>query len=318
MKKAAIFSFVKVSDKSMVASVRVARYVAQLLGVPLIDNGDIAKAAPEVLIIINGAFAFCSCLEELGTAVQKAKKIVWVQQDYTIIPPINDGNATSPFRRAFTLRRERGLDHIHMWSTVPEKITTALGHYCNWNCLTLDDADDATVAKRREGADDDLFYYGSFRSGRVKDFDRYFIDPRLETQISSPSKKFAERYPQCGHHGKIEGSFYHELGQHGLGLYVEDKWSHSHFCSPANRFYEMLSAGLPMVFQPECGSMLRKAGYDPAPYYCDGARKVPELMKRREAIGAEQRARWLPLARQEREKLDEAVFTAWDKLEKVL
>lgn len=317
--KAAIFSFVKVSPKSMVASVRVAQYVQRLLGVPLIDDGTIAQAKPRLLIIINGAFAFCSCLEELGTAVQAARKVVWIQQDYTIVPPINDGSATSPFRRAFTLRRERGLDHLHLWTTVPEKIAPGtLGTYCNWNCLTLDTADDWIVAKRRAQAGNDLYYYGSYRAGRVKDFDRFFIDPKLETHISSPSKKFAERYPQCGHHGKIEGDFYAQLGLHGMGLYIEDRWSHKHYCSPANRFYEMLSAGLPMLFQPECASMLRRAGYDPAPYTADGARKVPALMAKRETIGEEQRARWLPLARKERQKLDSAVIEAYEKMEKAI
>lgn len=320
MTKAAIFSFVRVSDASMVASVRVARYLRDYLGFPLYDDEKIGSVDVPVLIIVNGAFAFCKCLEELSRAILRAKKIVWVQQDYTVVPPINDGSATSPFRRAFVERRERGLDHLHLWSTVTEKITTPLGHYCNWNCLTLDDANDATVAARRRRAPGDLLYYGSYRAGRVRDFDRFLETPRVPTVISSPSRKFEERYQHhlVTHAPKIEEDFYDFLGKHGMGLYVEDRWSHSHFCSPANRFYEMLSAGLPMVFQPECGSMLRRAGYDPEPYYAESARHVPKLMDRRDSVGSEQREKWLPHAREERQRLDDQVMEAWGKMEQAL
>jgi hypothetical protein len=86
-----------------------------------------------------------------------------------------------------------------------------------------------------------------------------------------------------------------EIGYYGMGLYVEDRLSSREFHSPANKFYEMLSSGLPMIFAPECGTMLRKAGYDPTPYQAASPREVARLMRSREDIGVEQRKNWADL-----------------------
>jgi hypothetical protein len=78
-----------------------------------------------------------------------------------------------------------------------------------------------------------------------------------------------------------------------LGLYLEDDRSHREFHSPANRFYEMLSAGLPMVFQPEAVLQMAVAGYDIAPYVAaSGSDALNRALRQREAIGAAQRAAW--------------------------
>src|SRR5580765_1724464 len=128
--KAKAFSFIKISDQSMVASVKVARYIRDELQVPLTDNDDVAEGAMDVLIIINGAYGFCGHLPALGEAIQKAKRIVWVQQDYSIVPPINNGKATSPFRRAFVIRKEQKKSHLEFWSTCARESTaTQLSEY---------------------------------------------------------------------------------------------------------------------------------------------------------------------------------------------
>ena len=55
----------------------------------------------------------------------------------------------------------------------------------------------------------------------------------------------------------------------------------------------MLSAGLPMVFAPECQAMMRKAGYDVEPYIARYASSMPRLMEEREKIGYAQREAWV-------------------------
>jgi hypothetical protein len=47
------------------------------------------------------------------------------------------------------------------------------------------------------------------------------------------------------------------------GLYIEDERSHSEFHSPANRFYEMLSAHIPIFFDVTTLRMLGQAGIYP-------------------------------------------------------
>jgi hypothetical protein len=161
----------------------------------------------------------------------------------------------------------------------------------------------------------DLFYYGAFRAQRVAAFDRYFTGPQVPVTISSTSKKFeayvGENVTLMG--GIDRGSFYYELGLHGLGLYIEDEKSHTEFHSPANRFYEMLSAGLPMVFQPECVEQLARACYMVERYVATPD-KLPAMLHKRRTIAAEQAAAWG--GQDLRKKLRATVLKAYKELNK--
>lgn len=327
--KQVVFSFVKIYEKSMVASVRIAKMIAQDLKLPLITEKEISdvKGPLDLLIIVNGAYAFCGCLPKLGALIRTARRVVWAQNDYTIIPPPAESGAESPFRKAFRERRAAGMPGIDYWTTVgPNSTATLLSSYVNWNCLTfdLDGPSENALLKLRKESDNDLFYYGSFRDqggmkSRKVEFDRYFADPALPVTISTPGlrgvNKFEKFYPKCKHVEKIEGPLSPELVKHGLGLYIEDKMSHNEFHSPANRFYEMLSAGLPMVFQPECGSTMRKAGYNPEPFFVERSRHVAAKMSKKNDILVEQRMMWLEKARGERENLPNQLKAAMEKME---
>lgn len=315
--KSKVFSFLRISDNSVIPSVRIAKMVADELKLPLVDQRDMNDEAVDVLFIVNGAYAFCSCLEVLGAAIEKAKRVVWIQNDYTIIPPKKEGTAESPFRKVFRNRYSQGKPDTDFWSTCREYASLTPGsHYVNWNCLTVDDASVKTIQKRRSEANDQLLYYGSFRADRKKTFDRYFNAPQVDVVISSPSKKFSETYKadRVKHVDKIDGDFYDYIGHFGMGLYLEDRRSHNEFHSPPNRFYEMLTAGLPMVFQPECGYMLRKAGYDPSSFQAGNPLEVKRMVERREAIGKEQRTHWLRKAVSEKDQLIETLHAAAKKL----
>src|SRR5215467_8778026 len=170
--KAVMFSFIPAVETSMVASTKVALFVSNTLQIPLVWDGSIGDYTDlDILIIVNGAYAFCGHLEPLSHAIVGAKKIVWIQQDYSIVPPINNGQATSPFRRAFVMRKEQGKSHLEYWTTcAKESKATQLSSYVNWNCLSMREK----VYKRPYMKHDDLVYYGSFRAGRKVYFDTYF------------------------------------------------------------------------------------------------------------------------------------------------
>lgn len=301
--KAAIFSFVRVSENSMVASVRIARYVSSELGFPAYYDEQIETCGPlDLLVIVNGAFGFCKHLPSLAKAVLAARRVVWIQNDYTIVPPKIESRGVSPFRAAFRERHEAGLPHMDFWTTCEDWTKkTPSSKYVNWNALTFDETvTEKQIATRRENHAKNLFYYGSYRDGggkssRVPLFDRYFKSPAVDTLISSPARQFRERYTdeRVQHVDAIREDFAAFLGRQGLGLYIEDRMSSERFHSPANRFYEMLSAGLPMVFQPECGTMLRRAGFNPEPYVVRNAREVAGALERSEEILALQRAEWV-------------------------
>src|SRR5580765_5975182 len=122
--KSIIFSFVPCSDRSMVASTKVARFVSDTLGIPLICDATIGEHRNlDALLIVNGAYAFCKHLEPLSHAILGARRVVWIQQDYTIGAPINNGQATSPFRKAFVQRREAGKSHLEFWTTCEKEST---------------------------------------------------------------------------------------------------------------------------------------------------------------------------------------------------
>lgn len=315
--KAAIFSFITCSEKSMVASVKAAFFLSKTLNLPLVDDETIELyETSDVLFIVNGAYAFCKHLEPLSHAIRGVKRIVWIQQDYTIVPPINDGDATSPFRKAFVDRRKAGKSHLEFWTTCEkESRLTSLSSLINWNALGFEE-EKPPLNKKDAG---DLFYYGSFRAGRTKAFDKFFNSPSLPITISSPTSRFEQKYsgPNVRHVKKIE-DLHSELGRHGLGLYLEDAKSHSNFHSPPNRFYEMLSGGLPMVFQEEAGYTLRKAGYDPGDFLVSNAASVQRRMSRRAEILKEQQDRWWLKAAREKRDLKDKVLEAYNRLEKNL
>lgn len=297
---AAIFSFVKISENSMVASVRIARFISNHIGIPIYTDARIDQEL-DLLIIVNGAYGFSKHLASLAGAARRARRVVWVQNDYTIIPPKKESQGVSPFRAVWRERDELKLPHMDFWTTCEDwaKFTTN-SRYVNWNSLTFDEAyDPVVIGKRRSEENAGLLYYGSYRGGggkssRERYFDRYFADPQTHVVISSPAKQFREKYTsdKITHLPAITDDFFGTLGRQGLGLYIEDRMSHERFHSPANRFYEMLSAGLPMVFQPEAQSMMRRAGYDIEPYIVSSSSAIKRVMERREEIGKEQRNLW--------------------------
>ena len=140
METTAVVHMTECKPHSTVASARVARFIKDTLGVTLIDTKDVARDRiascffPERLIIVNGPMAFCDFLEELAVFVRAAKKVVWVQQDYTIMPPAAISNAESPFRKAFA---ERNLRPV-FWTTCKDNVRTEYDRYINWNQLTYD------------------------------------------------------------------------------------------------------------------------------------------------------------------------------------
>ena len=286
----AVFTFVKPSKNSVIASVRIAQFIAKTLDLPLIADEHIKDTRWDVLFLVNGAFSFCSYRDDVAVAVRRARKIIWVQNDYMIYAPIPDGIAESTFRRAFVIRREKGLPDMDHWTTVKAKATMTPGsRYINWNALT---ALKTPLPVERDAAED-LFYYGAFRSSRARTFDRYFRSHRVPISLSSASKKFLERYPHATIVSAIPRSrFYRELNWHGLGLYIEDPRSHREFHSPANRFYEMLSAGLPMVFEPDAATMLDKAGYDIQDYIVERQKDIRPFLRHRRSVQREQYDRW--------------------------
>lgn len=326
MGKVKVFSFVRVSPDSIVASVRIARFVSEILGdVPVCWDETINDHPLDALIIVGGAYAFAKgdTLFHLGQAIERAGQVIWIQNDFTVIPPKDESGAESPFRKAFRDRYfSTGRPSVSFWTTVDVMSRPGIapsGHLCgeystyiNWNALAMDPVR-LTKPWAERACPDAILYYGSYRKDREKYFMRYFSEPRAQTFFSCPTKKAEEMFPNLIHETKLE-SLYEYLGEFGLGLYLEDRKSHTEFHSPANRFYEMLSSGLPIVFQPEAQRMMGKAGYDISQYILWNADEGPAMLARREEMLLTQRSEWFEKAVEEREGLTRTLREAWGRL----
>lgn len=243
---------------STVASARVARFISETLDVNLVDTKEKAEAYLSVhdkvgrIIIVNGPMAFCDFLVELASFVRIADKVVWVQQDYTIMPPAAVSNAESPFRKAFAEKQLRPI----FWTTCKDNVRTEHDRYINWNQLTYDPKPLRTIT------DKTVLYYGAFRDKRLRSFTRFMKHPTYQLIISTTTLR-AKKFRELGTGEVFVAPFDNVIigaQSYASSLYIEDEKSHNSFHSPANRFYEMLSAGVPMFFDDLCTKMLKQAG----------------------------------------------------------
>jgi len=265
----------------------IAKFVSAQLDEPIIWNDDIAKGDSDVLFIIAGGMPFCGHLPALGKAVLQAKEIIYCTNDYkTTKLPDADTKAKTPFRASFRLRRKRGMNLPQRWSTIAGDDA-----YVNWNALAWEP--NFKWKYNRKYAP--LLYYGSWRKNRIPYFDLYFKDPPVFTVISNNSGRFEEAYPKCEHLKSLpreNGSIVSALSNFGAGLYIEDPFMHGKFQSLACRFYEMLSAGLPIIFHAPCLPMLKEAGLNVKQnMLTHSPTDMNQLMMRRNSIAKDQ-AEW--------------------------
>jgi hypothetical protein len=264
---------------STIASTRLATWLASTLRAPLYDSEDLALKESHVdnLLIVNGSTLYCKYLPELAEFVRTSRNVVWIQNDYTLPPPKSNSAAESPFRKAFAMRSLIP----HYWTTCGENATkTAHSAQVNWNVLGYD-----KHARRSTWCGSDFFYYGAYRQRREQEF-RYMLREAGTVTVSSTSLKFLEM-PGVNLVDPIRTLLVQELSMHGMGIYCQDDRSADANHCPATRFYEMLSAGLPMCFTPGSVKTLSQYGYDVSQYVLTKENRA-ELMGKRSEIAAQQ------------------------------
>lgn len=285
---------------STIASARVARFIVDTLKEDrfnLVDTCHAAKLALynmpfsgiNHLIIVNGPMAFCDFLPELGELVSMAKRVIWVQQDYTINPPSANSDAQSPFRKAFADRKLRP----EFWTTVKKNCQRPTDHYINWNQLTYDPQPFKQLPKIPS-----LMYYGAYREKREQDFEFYFANAAYLVQVSTTTIR-GKKFKKLDDSIEIIEPFVGlaNMPMASASLYIEDRKSHEEFHSPANRFYELLSAGIPIIFDVRTTKMLAEAGIIPKPEWvvrsqADVYAFINQSTERLDDIRFEQREMW--------------------------
>ena len=216
-------------------TMRIARFTAQHLGVPLIH--DVASAERyrnvkfDVLLVKYGVLKFSNHREDALTIYGNARRIVNLENDYS-------------FKRDARFKRLHPEDDLY-WSTVP-----ANGKYVNWNVLTW-----LWPRQWNEGvlvapapAKPRVLYYGAFRADRIGSFNR-FLGPNAKYPVtfgarSTHVKKFQALNPTAEVLNFRDPT---QLQGVGPALYLEDTTTHTLYCSLANRFYECLQLGIPQL-----------------------------------------------------------------------
>jgi hypothetical protein len=294
-------------EGSMQASARVARWLATAMGVPLIDDAvsldfflhcisghpdDKPGHRDVTVFFVNGPIAFCGFRDEMGKLLlPRVRRVVWVQQDYTITLPPNQAysrptKAETPFRAEF-----HKIPHVHLWSTCIDVLAKRQDKqvpgceyvdYVNWNALTYAPMpkDWHQNGERLFEMNSGLFYYGALRAGRVRRLiDLLSTNAPVTIGASNLNARTAKEWeliaPNAQLRGPTKGEARYvptnrntfgysavilEIAMYRHSLYVADDESNTAFHSLANRFYEVLSTPLTVLWLDAAGA----ATYDRA------------------------------------------------------
>lgn len=312
--RAKIFTFVAPSERSKATGHDIARFLSDVTGVEMTHGPDVVegKAPLDVLFIMSGAASFCNCREALAVAILDARHVVWVQDDYSCEPTPIGSAAESPYRKAFIMR-QISEKPIHYWTTVRKNADRTPGSaYVPWNMLGY--VPHRLPTREPENA---LVYYGVWRRGRRRAFERYFSNPIARTVISTkPGNEFSREFPKCEFapiqsRPELPGF----LREFRAGLYIEDEKSSGEFHSPARRFYEMLGAGVAMLFDQGTVPMLLQSEINVEPYVVRNASEVATGLGWWKATRRDQAELW---RRDYYAEVADAAHGAWKKIRGLL
>lgn len=278
------------------ASARVARFLADELNIQLIagkyTHEDLKNMYTfDKVFYVNsmGMFAKAPFRKFMQEVVRKCRKVIYVQNDYTIHP-------ISQTQKVF---RARGWSHDFpftvgpvLWTTVPDFIVKPEDSYVNWNRLTYQPVDMVAAANRRPG----VLYWGSYRAGRVKSFQKYFEQSLYPVHLAMHPKifnKFAVHDMDNCLQPVQQWKRPEEISTYQATLYIEDEHQHDQFHSPPNRVYEAMSAGVALFIDLPCVSTLEKGGFRVNPdWVVNSARDLYEKLPRAYEFALAQRSLW--------------------------
>jgi hypothetical protein len=315
--KVAVFNLTALNEGAINCNSLLALFLSETLKIPVWGDSknkatgrrggeELLAYQPDTLFVINGLMHHCHAQQELAAVIRKAKQVIWVVNDYHLEKPShNTKSSASPVLVAIREALDRGLN-LDFWTTVPHYTERSeFSKLIHWDYLFYN-----RITPQRPKVRN-LLYYGAMRTGRVKTFDRFFSAESPDVTVmtnTTQNERWLERYPHLQlappvpHHQLADA-----IGAYSLGLYLQDEVRF--FVNPAARFYEMLGAGLPMVFQEEAVPRFEAVGIDIRPYVLEDVDQIEYFLKRRSKIFQAQQA-WHQSYHQ---LLRKEVLKAWDK-----
>jgi hypothetical protein len=212
------------------------------------------------LIIVNGPVVFCNFDDLIEQAIYRTRNLVYVQNDYAIEVLKSTGNPNQKNRLRAAMYHFKGK--LSYWTSVEPTLERApkTSTLVNWNALTWRPVKDNTV----KPVDKRVLYYGAFRKARLPSFDTYFKEHGSRFYLSTTktgAKQFQERYPALDVGNAVQDVIEEFRGRFAAGLLIADRLSNKVYHCPPNRWYEMLSMGLPVLVDAPCRTTLERAGY---------------------------------------------------------
>lgn len=237
----------KCTATSITASNRIATWISSLLDIRLIDDLKTANIALQfdldTVYIVNGIFGFCEFRDEIKKICIKAKRVVWVGNDYAIKIP-----STLTF-----VKKDKKFSRIAQYSNfdnLPNHQYIDFNKLLHWN--------GTPKPYKYKG----MFYYGAFREDRVKSFKHWLATTAYDVHVSTAQKNFKD-FSDMNRHMKLykpNGDIRKILPLFQSSIYIEDEFSHKNLMSPANRFYEVIGSKILMFYDVRSKRTLEHAG----------------------------------------------------------
>jgi len=284
---------------SMVASVRIARFVAEQLNLELFHEeemiADVLDRYPAIrnFIFINSPTGFASAemRDTVAELVHRAERSIFVQNDYKMKPPsqiknYNERKYNEPHGGSSTFY------NMDLWTAVPAVLSglgkQAVRQYIDWGKLSY-----RPIESVQEDHFLDFIYWGAFRKGREKAFSQYL---NVDGFHISSSRQSAKHWHPLTPNALLLVPFRNlvtELTRYKATVYLQDEFSNKTYCSPGNRLYEALSAGVAVFVARESISTLEQAGFE----LCDdfivsSSEDIKNKIVTWKRIAAWQRAHW--------------------------
>ena len=292
----------KCTPNSMVASARIANYIAAQLQAPLVDDEETAAhwqphlPGLRLFVLVNSPTGFApeAVRRFSAEALYHARHAVFANNDYKIKPP---SQSKTHMRRVWGTHKGESSDYYgySLWTTVPaamRMVKRPLDSYVNWNQLTYSPQPEAESHTNRATG---LLYWGALRLGREAELRRYLATDKFTVVISTAPQsvaKFTEHVPQAHYISQLK-PLLPSLLHYRATLYTQDDYSDRVYCSPANRFYEALGAGLAIFIAHNSRNTFEAAklpGYEE--FVVRSADDISRLLPHAEQIARKQRALW--------------------------
>jgi len=201
------------------------------------------KSDDIIINIGNHQYLGGELLISLAESVSKVSRTVFFMDDYTAPPP-------TQMRKALTKSSNLLLVNIKDLNVLTQRKSLDMFEkiYVNLNKASF-----KLLPLKEPKYPKSFIYWGVYRAGRNELFFHYFKPKIYKTFVSSSErshKKFADAWLDYRPLDKFK-TMPNDLQNYGFTVYIEDKSSPLH--SISNRFFEAVSAGLPIFF--DCDSI---------------------------------------------------------------